>query len=201
MSEKWKNLVIAKPEDGTFTQEFTDQSFKFWFDTMEALNSVQNEVESFKHAAYKDKKEKIEKLKEYISSNLKTKIENKQKEEAENPPLKAVKSKMEVIKPLTEPPSSIDGVVNYCTNVATYFLGPYKSLVNCTIFYSEYAVKMGETIKQTLDLLTNTLSLLESELAAVEANKFTNGESSITKEEEYRAALENNVQFISRYNE
>lgn len=187
--EDWKDLVTAYPEDGTPTQENVDQSFKFLTDIIVYLYFVNYEVESYKNSSFKDKKEKLEKIIEEIETKIIPKVKEKQKEEVdENPIIKKIEEKIKIIEPLiTAPGESIDKIAEYLESLAAYFLGPYKSLVRCIKFYTEYTTEMGKKITEILTLLYQTLQTLLDTLKTLilEAGEYVI--MSITELEESKA--------------
>jgi hypothetical protein len=207
MSSEWKNLVKAYPESGTPTQENVDQSFKFFADIIVYLDSIMVEIESYKNAPPKDRKEKIEALKNKVEKEIQPKVEEKKKKEGsnENPALKKINERIEVIKSLVKPPTSIDDVIEYCNNLVKYFMGPYESLIKMSIFYGLYTTKMAEKIAETITKITATISLLDGELAkaTIEAMKY--GDKGVKELEEDKASEEisetfNDKILINRYN-
>lgn len=196
-SEWWVNYVTAFPESGTPTQEEVDQSFKFFADILTYCDSIEWEIESFKHASYQERKEKLEKLKSKIEDDVKPKVEEKNKEEAEeNPVLKKVEEKIAILKKLIKPPTSIDDVIDYLKSVSEYFLGPYEHLIKIAYFYSTYMTKYGIKYAETIARLISVISLLASELANldVEAGKYKN--LSIAELEEERLSQEKEMKVV-----
>ena len=196
-SEWWVNYVTAFPESGTPTQEEVDQSFKFFADILTYCDSIEWEIESFKHASYQERKEKLEKLKSKIEDDVKPKVEEKNKEEAEeNPILKKLNEKKAILEKLINPPTSIDDVIGYLKSIADYFMEPYLNIIKIMAFYYTYMSKYGIKYAETIARLISVISLLASELANldVEAGKYK--KLSIAELEEERLSQEKEMKVV-----
>lgn len=168
LESEWKNLVTAFPEDGTPSQDNVDQSFKFFVDILIYLDSIEEELNNYSKASYKERKEQCE---EYLAKleELGKEIGNKLKEEFQ-PITKKLEERADVIEPLITPPSSIDDVLGYLANVAAYFFGPYKALINQIHFYTEYSARMTEKINQIKDKLLEMIQSLMITIQDIESN-------------------------------
>ena len=81
---------------------------------------------------------------------------------------------IQIIEPLTKPPTDLGSVIDYCTGLVSYFTGPYQELIS---FVSELAPRIVETgqnlqriasyrpPKVSIKIKTNCLKLIAPSLS------------------------------------
>ena len=94
----------------------------------------------------------LEKLKDKGIEEAKAYIAEKQ-EEAEKKikayfadTLDSIKARMDALKPLITPPTSLDNVLTYLKNMAEYFAKPYNQMAEMVTFYSTFSAAAFEIL-------------------------------------------------------
>ena len=94
----------------------------------------------------------LEKLKDKGIEAAKAYIAEKQ-EEAEKKikayfadTLDSIKARMDALKPLITPPTSLDSALTYCKNMAEYFAKPYNQMAEMVTFYGTFSAAAFEIL-------------------------------------------------------
>ena len=137
--------------DGSPSQETID-SYLNWCDNNPTKFS--KDVQKFN----KEAKEKVKKELEQIKKDAQKFMDKQIK-----PPIEDLKKKLTPLKPLVEPPSSLDACLTYCTDLANYFKDPYTKLIELMTWWPRYIAAVSSAT-------SSLISRVESQLAAIQSD-------------------------------
>lgn len=98
------------------------------------------------------KKEEFEQYLQQKFDELSTKIQKMMDDI-----VKQIELRVKPIKPLIEPPTTLDEVIEYCKSLAEYFAKPYADVVKLVSFYSQFFTYLADGISQKVDAYSEPL--------------------------------------------